>query len=695
MGGSGKNSGTGPRPAGFPALFVARFFVLSVPAGRAVAGEAGDDPAPVLILPPAEIRARRPVPAAREDEAAAASVITREEMTRPGVDLPALLDRHPGLRVTRMGGLGAFTAVSVRGSTADQVRVYVDGVLLNSADGRLPDLSLLSLGALERVEVYRGVAPATLPGSAIGGVLHLRTRRAAEPRLELAAGGGSFGTRSARAFFAMPLEPADVVVSLDYRGGEGDFTFQHDVGSAWKGGDDRTETRRNNGFDAVSGLAKVNLRLGQRVELTVQDTVQWSRRGLAGVAAAPTRRSELEELSNIVALALDGHGEGVDPWSWQLRVSLTTTLRQLGDPDAEVGLAARATRDLSLVPRVGSTVRWPVTPWFAPSFAAEYRYERFQPEDTLAIQAIGPASSRHVVEGTLALAFRADAIDTQILPSAGFEWTRSELFRPDPFDPRLGAHRELDTTVATGRLGLVNTSLAYTTFKANAGRAARLPTLFELFGDSGYTRGNPSLDPETSWFVDAGFVHDATWLPRPHRLQLDVFCHYSEVDDLIQFVRNSQNLLVAGNIASARLAGVEVWLRWDLWSHLRGAASYTFLHTEDTSGIPRSDGRDLPLRPRHHWHARLEGYGKLCDFIPEAGLYVEADGSSESHPDPANLATLPARAYLAVGTYAWLWGRRFRLELVARNVTNNQTLDLVGHPLPGWSLFGTLEARVW
>ena len=52
-----------------------------------------------------------------------------------GVDLPLILDQAVGVKTRRYGGLGSFSTVSIRGSTAEQVQVFLDGVSLNQAMG--------------------------------------------------------------------------------------------------------------------------------------------------------------------------------------------------------------------------------------------------------------------------------------------------------------------------------------------------------------------------------------------------------------------------------------------------------------------------------------------------------------------------------------------------------------------------------
>ena len=80
------------------------------------------------------------------DDAATTSTITRAEMQDALSDLGEVLDRQPGLRVSRQGGLGSFATASLRGSTAEQVLVLLDGLPLVSAEGGPVDLGMLPLG---------------------------------------------------------------------------------------------------------------------------------------------------------------------------------------------------------------------------------------------------------------------------------------------------------------------------------------------------------------------------------------------------------------------------------------------------------------------------------------------------------------------------------------------------------------------
>ena len=179
------------------------------------------------------------------DEAAASTVITRDEMDDALSDLGEVLDRQPGLRITRLGGLGSYTTASVRGSTAEQVLVLLDGVPLVSAEGGPIDLAMLPLGLLRRVTITRGTSPAAFGVSAIGGVVDIRLREPTGPLVELEAGGGSFDTRSGRVFAGLGDGESGGGVAIDYQGSAGDFPYSHGGGTAWASEDDTMTTRRD------------------------------------------------------------------------------------------------------------------------------------------------------------------------------------------------------------------------------------------------------------------------------------------------------------------------------------------------------------------------------------------------------------------------------------------------------------------
>ena len=95
------------------------------------------------------------------------SVVEPDDFKGEQKNLAELLDQVPGLFVHRATGSGQYTTVSMRGSTAAQVNIYVDGVLQNLGNDIAVDISLIPLSQVARVEVYRGYVPVRFAGAPI------------------------------------------------------------------------------------------------------------------------------------------------------------------------------------------------------------------------------------------------------------------------------------------------------------------------------------------------------------------------------------------------------------------------------------------------------------------------------------------------------------------------------------------------
>ncbi|HHJ19214.1 MAG TPA: TonB-dependent receptor, partial [Gammaproteobacteria bacterium] len=99
----------------------------------------------------------------------ASSLITGEALTRPGATLAQVLGREAGTQIRQSGGLGSYSSATLRGSSSDQVMVYLDGLLLNDASGGGFNLSNIELMQAEAIEIYRGATPVQLNTASLGG----------------------------------------------------------------------------------------------------------------------------------------------------------------------------------------------------------------------------------------------------------------------------------------------------------------------------------------------------------------------------------------------------------------------------------------------------------------------------------------------------------------------------------------------
>lgn len=129
-------------------------------------------------------------------------VITRNDITHsPARNLAELLGAR--LSVDAFTRSPAQADVSIRGSTAEQVLILVDGARMGDAQSAHYALDLgIPLSAIERIEILRGPGSALYGPNAIGGVINIITRGgaggaggdAARAGETASVYGGTFGT---------------------------------------------------------------------------------------------------------------------------------------------------------------------------------------------------------------------------------------------------------------------------------------------------------------------------------------------------------------------------------------------------------------------------------------------------------------------------------------------------------------------
>ena len=87
----------------------------------------------------------------------------------------------------------------------------------------------------------------------------------------------------------------------------------------------------------------------------------------------------------------------------------------------------------------------------------------------------------------------------------------------------------------------------------------------------------------------------------------------------------------------------------------------------------------------------VEAGGLPFLFGWRAGLYGDADVTSGNYLDAANLVAVPSRLLLGAGAWVESPGASWRVVASAQNLGDARIHDLAGFPLPGRSLFLTLQ----
>lgn len=628
-----------------------------------------------------------------------------------------VLAESVGASVRSLGGLGAFTSISLRGAPAAQTEILVDGVPLSRVAFSALDVGDLDLGTFDRVEIYRGGVPVELGGAALGGAVNFVTSVgpiAGRPSLTLTLGGGSFGARRARAVRRAALLHGRLLATLavGYAGATGDYEMFDDRGTPLNPDDDGRVRRTNNGFDRLDAVVRLRGRPGP---LTIDggQRLSWKWQGVPGPSGVMAQNAALGTLRSVTDLRLlRPRLFGWSPLDGAAAAFFVAERQRWQDREGEIGLGQQDRGYTTLAGGLALRAGIALGAHHLVAAAVEPRVEWFAEDDLMAggtplegfRAGAGLSASDQIVLGADEQLVVLPALRLDVLASRrrgdsdlSFEDDDAPASRTDlHLSPRVGVR-----WAATPALSV----------KANVGRYFRPPTLVELYGDRGVVVGNPALVPETGISGDVGLVVAPPGRAGAvDRLFLEIATFASRPRDLIALVPTSGRVAVARNLGEARLGGHEVALSARFFRTVTVTGNYTFLDSAQRSPLVSADGKRLPGRPRHEAYGRIDVARRLGPRRLELGGYVDATWVDGNFLDVGNLNQVPARRLLGAGVRVVTRGGlvaalevknlldeivedvplarapRPGLDSIPRAVS-----DVLGYPLPGRAVYATVE----
>lgn len=649
------------------------------------------------------VEAERPEGPDPQATSASVTVIPVAERALAADDLGALVEGAPGTAVSRLGGLGDWSAVSIRGSTLRQVLIALDGVPLNPDGASVVNLSELPISAFQRVELYRGSAPPELGASPMGGVVNLVTGD--DPPPAASVGMGSFGTQ--RAMVAAGLRggalPLDGFGHAELFHTRGDFVYFDDNGTSYNLIDDRRRARANN--EKLQASVHARARLGsERLRLTLLDAMLVRDEGLPGHADAPAEAARLNTARHLGVAELSASGARATglarAWGW---------LRQevYDDRAGEIGVGMQWSDDRTSAVGLLGHGRLALAPGVLPALTLAVRRESYASVDLLDGSTDGPRSR---LVSTLTLSGMAWLLSERMAIQPQVQATLLDNRDLDGPSTQESPVDQADTTRSARldpRLGVLLRPVPALAIKANAGSAFRPPDMSELFGDRGAMVGNPELSPERGFNADLGARALLPWEGRVEG-SAEATGFWTETRDLITAVQTGQRVLVPVNLGRARARGLEAALDLRGWDHLETRTSLSWTRSTNLSDNPQFEGNQLPRVPEWElsqqtalvwggpWGGRL---GHSYSFI------------DDNYWDATNIYRAAPRAIHGAFARAALGRTGLSVELDVLNLADHlaevvprnpldpdddarvvQALtDLNGYPLPGRSFFASLR----
>jgi len=508
-----------------------------------------------------------------------------------------IVERSAGVNIRHFGGLGDWSSVSIRGSSWQQVQVYLDGIPLNPDGISSVNLAEMPTGALSRIEVWRGNAPPSFDAAPIGGVINLVTRDGST------GANGSFtygshdtvlGRQTVVSNQQLGSWEVDTLVAAESFSTEGDFTFFDNNSTDFNIFDDALTTRTNNDKTQANALLKIS-GANNWGRVTLLNNFLARIEGIPGPGVAQTLFTSHEAFQDLLAIQIE-RDQSSTPWTfrlWELlrydeydnrrgeigpgenweenQYSTTGALFNLqhaysGNLIAGVAVGERFDYWEATDLNSGSetTPRWRAATTVTPNIQAFLGESltldasaRAKLSDNRSVSVISTEDGEESTE--------LPEFELRVLPRGGFVW------------------RPIDS-ISEGLL----------TVKGTMGMYERAPDFTELFGDKGAMVGNPELLPESGYSIDLGL---RTVFSGRLNGSVDLAGFHRRSTNLISYVQNSQNTMIPVNLGAALVRGLEASISLRLDESLSSDTAITRVWSSNLSKDEAYAGNQLPNLP--------------------------------------------------------------------------------------------------
>ena len=573
----------------------------------------------------------------------AVSVIERAEIDSvQTADSLKVLQRTPGLSLSRSGGVGSLTGVNIRGANTEQVLVLVDGVRVS--DPASPaggfDFGNLLTGTIDKFDILRGSNSTIWGSDAVGGVIDISTRTATGMQ-----GSVEYGARDT--FYAntgFGVDDAGV-----YYGLTGSW-YSTDGFSAAAAG---TEP---DGFEQFALGMVTFVDLTDRIEAFAHANFSEGDLDIDGFSFSPpfglVDSADTQKTTRYWGdLGLAYYGNDL---TLRGSYSLADTERRNRNGDGLETFASEGRTERLLL-----RGEYRLLGGLVAAFGGEREWTNF-----------ATSFDAYAETGTTGGYVQLGLVMGQLAAHAG-----ARIDDPDDFDTKTSFGGD----VSYGFGGDWR-------LRASVGEGYKAPTLYQLFSEY----GNADLAPESSTSYDIGLERGT----RGRGLHMALTGFRRDSEDLIGFAScfgvdplpercESQPFGYYVNTGRARAQGVEAEASYALADGFRLGGVYSFVDTED-----RATGNDLARRPRH--------FGTLfADYTAPFGLTLGADWrvSARSFDNAANTVRLDGynvldlRAAQAIGEHLEVFGR-------VENVLDEDYQTVAGYGTAGRGVFAGVRARM-
>lgn len=565
------------------------FCLLATP--NPAGAQSAEAPADSIDLGEVVVTANR-TPQPLQRAGSAITVISGDEIAKTNpASLADVLRYVPGLDVVETGGPGGTSSVKIRGANPSQTLVLLDGVRINDpaqASGEF-DFSILMPGAIDRIEVLRGPQSALYGSDAIGGVVNIITKKGKGPAsIDLRSEAGRYGTVSTNGTVSGSQGPWSYTFSGGGQRNDGFSRYGYRIGRI----ESRFPNLENDGLKRFGGYGRVGYDPGNgfRFETGVLSTRSFADYDLGGSGRFPDTPSQSEKrFTQIWGKASLDTFDGI--LTHNLTIYANRTERFFRDVSYTTNLLPKNTN-------------WSNNEYNGNRYGIEYQGDLKLGRFGLVTFGGRYEQEKAEVYGTDFLPkFTPRTLDFEAEQISRSLFALWQLPIGDRLDLSLGGRS--DAISGADRFNTWRATLAYritetdTKLRASVGTGGKAPTLYQLHAP---LYGNPTLEAEKSFGVDAGFDQNLFG----GRASLSVTVFRNRLQNMIDFDLATSRYY---NISRALTSGVEVGGKAEIWQgYVWLTGAYTYLDAKDQkTGLelarraPNSGKIGLRITPTPDW----------------------------------------------------------------------------------------------
>lgn len=556
------------------------------------------------------------------------------------------------------GGIGQTETVSIRGVNSGQIAVFLDDIRLNGLNGGGFDFSLIPLNFLEKVEVFRGGFSGEFGLDALGGAIRLKTKNEkGKSNYGVSYTNGSFGTNRFNLSALCNLKDINFIIEAQNLATDGKFVFLDDQSTETKL-DDKVQIRENNYSKLQNILFKLSSKESDKKEVTYLMQYSKIHRGIAGIVTFPSDTSYENKSLVLNQINIKNYLKDMEidiglGYKYATLYFLDRDGDLTGAPietdQKEQGFNA----DVSLRKEI-NTKNY---------FSAKYEYNYLNIKDLIygtpnrKISSISIKNESNLCNDKL---FFTGRLRFDIFKDTNNISNTRKYFQ---VNPHISAFYEINKKF---------------NIKTNFGRSYRLPNFSELYLDQGLIVGNPDLKNEKAWHYDLGFGYKGDSI----KSELSYF--YENLTDTIQFVLISGFRFKPLNVEKARISGIEWATDFKINKYASFIFGYTYLNAIDKTGKPNQDGMQLVGRPKNKIDININ-----CN-IHKAKMLLDFSYLSGNYLTQSNTKILPKRFDVNMDIIYQV-KKNISISMDIKNILDRHDYDLRGFPLPGRSLYSTLN----